>query len=185
MVVRPQAASERIRALRQASRCSMIVMRCSSTTGADRGARRRTLSRRATRRASALGRGGGLRALGRGGLGGDYRRGRRRRSRGGGRCGRHLVGELGSRLAELAHRLADGATQLGKPAWAEDDEHDHEDDHEPDGMEWHLIRLYAPEPPQPPRSGHPTWMLIEVIRSAGEVSSSTLSIPLITVPNRL
>src|SRR5579863_5224015 len=52
IVVRAQAASETMRARRSASRCSMTDIRCSSTGWAFRGARCKTLFRRATKKAS-------------------------------------------------------------------------------------------------------------------------------------
>src|ERR1700731_2872144 len=52
-VVTPHAMSEMMRARRNASRCSITDMRCSSTGALWRGARCRTLFRRATRETSA------------------------------------------------------------------------------------------------------------------------------------
>src|ERR1700687_2252467 len=155
---------------RGAPRAPTTDIRWSSTGSAGRGARRRTLSRIARGRASALGLRGWLRAL-RGGALGWRRRGRgccrrRRRRRGFGRV-RHLAGQLRGRLPELAHCLADPCSELRQPAWPEDDQNDDEDGDDPDGMYGHQPD-YSP-PFVSGRSGlfQVTRIVIEMILSLG------------------
>src|SRR5450759_3995104 len=127
-VAMPQAIKDTISTRRSASRCSITDMRGSSTGTLERGARCRTLLRMATGKpASALGR----TALGRRALGGALRAGcgsGRRGLRLGLHGSRHLVGQLRCRLAELAHRLPDGAAELRQAAGSEDDQNDDQQD---------------------------------------------------------
>src|SRR5216683_891123 len=102
-VASAHAARDTISARRSASRCSITDIRWSSTGALGRGARCRTLPRRATG-ASVLRRGGCL--------------------------GRALGGALAGRLPELLHGLADGATKLRQTTRPEDDQDDHQEKHD-------------------------------------------------------
>src|SRR5437660_1233729 len=169
VVATAHPASEMMSMRRSASRCSITDMRCSSTGTGVRGKRWRTLSRRATDPASvllwiSLGR----RALG-GALGGRHRGrvGRRFRLRRL-RDARDLVGQLTRRLPELAHGLADGATELGQPARPEDDQDDDQEQNDPDPVHTeHFEPDYRPRVVSP-RSGsgqETTLIAIEVMVS--------------------
>src|SRR5580704_14784033 len=127
-VATPHAMRDTISTRRSASRCSITDMRGSSIGALDRRPRCRTLLSKATGKPVSARRGAGLgrRALG-GALGGGWG-GWWRWLRLGLGSRRDLVGQLRRRLAELAHRLPDGAAELRQPARPEDDQHDDQQD---------------------------------------------------------
>src|SRR2546428_2808743 len=127
-----KAMMEMMRTRRSSSRCSMIVMRRSSSVTTRLGfAIHPPLGREG--RVSGLGFAGrlrvGCRPVGLVGLGR-------------GRAAFDLVLQVRRGLAELAHRLADGSADFWKLAGTVDDQDDHEQDHQdvPVAEKTHSVR---------------------------------------------
>src|SRR4029077_10117402 len=138
-VATPQAISEIIRTRRSSSRCSMTVMRRSSSGGTTVGL-------------AMIGAGG---AVGLGGLGVGRRlyvggRPVRRRmglSRGlGAGAALDFIRQICRCLTDLAHRLPNGPADFGKLSRPIDDQNDRQDDdkHVPVTKKWHSDTLCGP-----------------------------------------
>src|SRR3984893_3322264 len=144
-VATAQAISEMIRTRRSSSRCSMTVIRRSSSGGTTVGL--------------AI-MGGASGAVGLGGLGVGrrlYVAGRRARRRTSVRrrfrgARLDIFRKIRRGLAELAHRLSDRAADFRKLPRPVDDQHDREDDdeHIPVTEKWHSDSLWGPIIPPPP-----------------------------------
>src|SRR5689334_18153166 len=132
------AINEMIRTRRNSSRCSMTVMRRSSSAGTIFGLAMDGAS--GARSLGGLGVGGRLyvggRAFGRPGID--------RRLRGAAAALDVLL-QIGGGLAELAHRLADGTPHFGKLSGPVHDQHDgeHDDQHVPVTEERHVQAPFA------------------------------------------
>src|SRR5216683_4238461 len=123
IVATPQAISEMIRTRRSSSRCSMTVIRRSSSGGTTVG-----LAMTGAGGAVGLGSLGVGRRLYVGGRPVRRRMGLSRRI-----CGSaplDFIRQIGGGPTELAHRLPDGAADFGKLSRTIDDQHDRQDDDE-------------------------------------------------------
>src|SRR5436190_2640201 len=183
-VATAQAASATISTRRNASRCSMIVIRCSSTSiGARRGTRWRTRFRRANGQPSVVGR----RSLRFGARSGVDLVVRFRLA--GLDSALDLVGQLGRGLSELAHGLAETRTQLGQPAWPEDDQHDNQehDDVHPVAAAEHIEPIIghtsrASSQANGSAPNQETVIVTVLMRSPGVIAATWSSRPPVTSP---
>src|SRR5258708_26070562 len=139
-VATAQAISEMIRTRRSSSRCSMTVIRRSSSGGTTVG-----LAMTGASGAVGLGRLGVGRRLYVGGRPVWRRMGLCRRLRRGA-AALDFIREVCGGLAELTHRLPDRAADLRKLPWPVDDQDDREDDdeHVPVTKKWHSDSLCGP-----------------------------------------
>jgi hypothetical protein len=97
---------------------------------------------------------------------------------------RDVVGQLGGRLPELAHGLADACSKLGQPARSKNDQDDDDDGDDPEGVYGHQPDYSPPSVKGRSALFQITEIVIELILSV-DVTAWILSMPLTTVPNRL